>query len=181
MKPFKLRPLPCPCGALLVAALALLLSACGPGVGGTGTGTDTPQASLDYFGAVAAPVCGSDLAPQLPCAAAVPGGAVQVATAAHFVDQPAAPQLHLELQGDGARLRGPCDGITFSGLWGVRGTQAGRFYGEVERAGRSSPATLVLTAGDGGWRTQLFDADGVSLLGPVALQPVAAAPAIACR
>ena len=77
--------------ALGVVCVALL-GACGPGVGGSGTGAEPD--SLGAFGATAAPVCDSTLAPQLvSCAAAVPAATL---FAANLQDHAAAAVANLQ-------------------------------------------------------------------------------------
>ncbi len=149
--------------ALGVVCVALL-GACGPGVGGSGTGAEPD--SLEAFGATAAPVCDSTLAPQLvSCAAAVPAATL-------FADSSATPRVTARLEGNTVDLQAPCAGLQFKGVWGVAGKQPARFYGQATLANSSVLASLTATSTTaGGLLVDLRDAQGGQLLGPLTLLP----------
>lgn len=152
---------------VLVLMLAVVISGCGPGVIGTGTGA---SATLEDFGAAPAPVCESDLAPQLRC----PTPGTQVTW---FADSATAARTSVRIEGNRAQLDATCAHIQFSGEWGKVGGQGGRFFGNATTASGNVPAVLVVTPTGSGLLVQLQTAQGESLLGPLLLVPVAAQPA----
>jgi hypothetical protein len=172
--------------ARLRAALALLmlaagLPACGPGVGGSGTGQ-----GLEAFGAVAAPLCGSELASALSCppatvgspAASAPSGA-NVGTAPVFLaDTIDGRRVVVTVQGNSMDVDAPCARVRFSGQWGVLSGQAARFYGTNTDQGAVQPAQVRASLDSGGLVITVQDAAGNVLLGPVLVtaRPAAATP-----
>jgi hypothetical protein len=169
----KLSPLPSPSSllglvlTLLVLVLAMLISGCGPGVIGTGTGQ---SATLEDFGATPAPLCESDLAPQLRC----PSPGTQVTW---FADSATAARTSVRIEGNRAQLDASCANFQFSGEWGKVGGQGGRFFGNAITATGSVPAVLVVTPTGSGLLVQLQTAQGAVLMGPLLLVSVPGQPA----
>ena len=158
-------------------AAALTLAGCGPGVGGTGTG----GAAFTAFGATAASVCGSALAPQLGCAQA-PAPAPSSGTGSavgtlpvQFVD--ADGQVTLDISGNAATLASSCLHLRFSGEFGHAAT-GDAFFGSIQNEASNAEALAALTAAPaagGGLTVELRDVDGKSVLGPVVLRRAAIA------
>lgn len=178
-------------GALATCGAALLV-ACGPGVGGTGTGSSlSPAEVLSAFGANAAPLCGSALAPGLQCSgtAGAPGGAPASAPSAaplpprFLADDAVAARAVARVAGDGIELDLPCERLRFTGTWGAVPGQQARFYGVVQRSvdGETQLAMLLAEPAGAGFTVALVGAGGTALAPPRPLQPVPAAPPAACR
>jgi hypothetical protein len=151
----------------------LLLAACGPGVGGTGTGQE--HGAVD-FGALATPVCTSNLADSLNCPPEVNGMRPPVGSLPLLLAD-ATPPRRATGRIDGSRLELSlyCEGWSFYGEWGVAMREPdGRFYGTGRGpGGRVQPAVLVLQKRDGGgFQALLQDANGQALVPPVQLQAV---------
>ena len=168
--------------AWLLAVIAIL-GGCGPGVGGTGTG-DTVDA-LSAFGATAASVCASDLAPVLACPAATGGGGGGGAAVApapgtapvYLADTIDGRRVVVSVQGNLIEVNAPCARVQFRGQWGSIAGQAARFYGSTAQDGSTAPATLLAVVRGNGLELTLVDALGRVLLGPVLVtaRPVPAA------
>lgn len=159
--------------ALALAAAAAVVG-CGPGVGGTGTGTS--GSSLDDFGASAAALCSSELAPVLNCSDAAgmpapPAGAPVFG----WADDGAAPRVTAHIEGNHIEFDAWCAGLRFSGDWGQIGDHPPRFYGSATGTnGQARPAMLrAELAPGGGLRLTLQVAEDALLMGPVLLRPVA--------
>ena len=153
--------------AWLLAVIAIL-GGCGPGVGGTGTG-DTVDA-LSAFGATAASVCASDLAPVLACPAATGGGGAAVAPGTapvYLADTIDGRRVVVSVQGNLIEVNAPCARVQFRGQWGSIAGQAARFYGSTAQDGSTAPATLLAVVRGNGLELTLVDALGRVLLGPV--------------
>jgi hypothetical protein len=163
----------------LVTVLALAaLQACGPGVGGSGTGQ-----GLDAFGANAASLCGSDIAPALACpsSTAAPGASAAGNTDAgsgtvFFADTVDGRRVAVTVQGNSIELNAPCARISFRGQWGLLAGQAARFYGTNGEGASAQPAQVRASLASGGLLLTVLDANGDLLLGPV-LVTVRATPA----
>jgi hypothetical protein len=164
---------------ILLAMLAVTaLAGCGPGVGGTGTGEAAARGPAD-FGATPAPVCTSDLAPTLACAATgTPGpAAAQVPTATRWDSQAPGTPAEARFEAQALRLDARCAGLVFRGSWGVDAGGQGRYFGDVRAAASGAPQAaqvLVSTPATGSVSLTLFDADAHVLLGPLTLAPVPA-------
>lgn len=154
----------------LMALLALAaLQACGPGVGGSGTGQ-----GLDAFGANAAPLCGSEIAPALSCppATAAPGGSAAGNTdpgsgTVFFADTIDGRRVAVTVQGNSIELNAPCARISFRGQWGLLAGQAARFYGTNGDGANAQPAQVRASLASSGLLLTVLDANGDVLLGPV--------------
>ena len=153
--------------------LVLALAACGPGVGGTGTGNGGGPGALGLaqFGATAASVCDETLGPVLGCVAVV-GSAAPVLVDERLFTGPCAVAA---FQGDVVELDVLCEGLYFSGQWGVDGQDRRRYFGLVGTDPLlvpSEPATLEVTLGDAGsLQLTLRAAGGELLAGPLVLAP----------
>lgn len=171
---------------LAAAAVTALFSGCGPGVGGTGTG-DTIDASAAFaaFGASAAPVCASDLAPVLACPATTGGGAGSATPApgtspVHLADTIDGQRVAVSVQGNVIEVNAPCARVQFRGQWGLVAGQAARFYGGTAQDASTlptTPAALQAVVRGNGLELTLTDLQGRVLLGPV-LVTVRPAPAV---
>jgi hypothetical protein len=155
---------------LLVALAAWVLVACGPGVGGSGTGEEQAPSALPVFGANAAALCSSELAPLLNCpagagvAAEPRGGTAAVSFTGSLGGNPVA----LSLSGNQADLRVGCTVLRFRGDWGQLGAQAARFYGYLDGAGGTPVvATAEARVVAGQIELTLRDANGSVLVGPL--------------
>jgi hypothetical protein len=164
---------------LLVAVVAML-GGCGPGVGGTGTGA--PVSGGTAFGAVAAPVCLSAIAPALRC----PGADVMTSAIADgtartvFVDQGTGGQTTAQFVGNGVDLDSRCLALRFTGEWGVINFGQAAYYGTVLRDGATSRQAARMTvaadlsiAGAPRLTVELLATDGTSLSGRLVLRPQA--------
>jgi hypothetical protein len=157
----------------LALLAATFLGGCGPGVGGTGTG-DT-AAALVHFGASPAALCSSELAALVSCrqdgttATSVPASAPVL-----LADTTA--RVRVRLQDDTVELVDACLPLEFRGQWGVVSGQDARFYGHADPDAAPSPATLEAQATGTGVLLTLRDGGGRVLLGPVAVNVVAAPP-----
>lgn len=162
------RALPLALPQVLSLSMALLLAGCGAGMGGTGTG-DSPVPGLDAFGASAAPVCDSALAPLLGCSgAASAGGATS-----QWVDSATGGRVLLRLEGNAAALRDDCAARRFDGDWGRTPAGQARYYGSTLADGavqREGASLALAPAGPDGLQVQLFAADGQSLGAALALR-----------
>lgn len=151
---------------------AAILGGCGPGVGGTGTGETT--AALAVFGASAAPVCSSELAPVLACAAPTGvGGAAALAPGTapvYLADTIDGRRVAVSVQGNLIELSAPCARVQFRGQWGAIAGQAARFYGSTGSTGTHAsgpPASLQALVRGNALELTLVDTQGLVLLGPV--------------
>lgn len=166
---------------LLLVLLALV--GCGPGVGGTGTGGQS--SALELFGARPASVCSASFAGQLKCPTRIVVGPTLVepveGTAGHvWVDDPLDGQVTVRISDSDAEFQAFCDGIRFSGTWGRREDEPGRFYGYFTAPDRivSVPATLsAYAADDEGLAYVLRDGNGQVVFGPRILQKSEGEPA----
>jgi len=164
----------CSRGRMGGLSLALILAACGPGVGGIGIGAEPP--SLASFGAVAASVCSSDLAPRLNCGQA---GAVTGAPASPNLDAGTGPlvlsdatgRILVQLDGNQIELQAPCQNLVFRGVWGQIPGQAARYYGAVEAATSIGLGTVELETSGTNIGARVLDEEGRLLAGPFALTP----------
>lgn len=169
--------------------VAALLAGCGPGVGGTGTGTSlSPADALGAFGAGAAPLCGSTLAPALQCTGVggapgtTPGSAAPVAPLQFLADDAVAARAVARVAGDGIEVELACERLHFTGTWGAVPGQPARFYGVLQRpdGGDEQLATLSAQVEGAGITVALADATGAALAPPRLLRPVPAALPAAC-
>jgi hypothetical protein len=163
-----------------LVALAGLLTACGPGVGGTGTGSNATPA-LGDFGAIAAPLCDSDVADALRCVPPPePPGPAQTLPVWLSDADPAVRAVALVFANQ-VELQLRCDGLQFAGQWGrAEGDGGERFYGQAQRAdGSLVRASLTLDLLPGGLLATLRAVDGTLLAAPVLLQDRAGPPAAA--
>ncbi len=162
--------------ALLLAGLCWL-AACGPGIGGTGTGGTSDPAS---FGATNASVCTAPFAALLNCpvGAGVPGtaGALTGTALVHFADAAAGGNLAAAVESNQLQFQARCQALQFTGVWGLLATGEGRFFGAYSNATSVDvPASMrVISSAAGELQMTLFDTSEQVLLGPVALQGVAA-------
>jgi len=155
------------------AALWIMLA---PGCGGAGIGgTGTGAAAFPAFLASPAPVCGSDFAERLDCAA--PSGAQSPAPAGtpgvRFVD--AAGNLVLEFDGNDVRLDASCLQLRFAGTYGARSGAAPAFFGIYAIDGAETLAALSVQKADpSGLSIELRDIGGQVIIGSTTLQRAAA-------
>jgi hypothetical protein len=159
-------------GAALV--LAWILAGCGPGVGGTGTGNDPGTGGLSYYGATPQPVCASPLAQVLGCGAGTPVPAAQLF---------AAGKVSASFDANVAVVDARCDGVVFSGAFGVTPDGTARFYGlsgTDPDVAPDQPAALEVQGAGDDVVLILQAADGRVLIGPLTLQRVEALPAPGC-
>lgn len=150
----------------------LSLSACGPGVGGTGTGNglNAGAVGLAEFNATAAEVCVTPLAAVLGCESVGGSGTGTLTSQRLFTGTCAAASF----DGDGVELDVLCDGLYFSGLWGVDNGGRAAYYGlagDDPMLAVAEPATLEVVAQEGLLQLTLRAADGSVLAGPLVVSP----------
>lgn len=163
--------------------LLLAVGGCGPGVGGTGTGDSY---ALDYFGARRASVCSASFAGALKCPASIVVGPAPVAAEAGselvlWVDDPASAQVIARINVSDVDLNAQCGGVRFAGTWGETSEGTRRFFGYFTAAGAevAAPGTLTVESMDGAVLSyELSDAEGRTVLGPVALQRADSEPTL---
>lgn len=163
--------------------LALILTACGPGVGGTGIGAEPP--SLASFGAAAASVCSSDLAPRLNCGQA---GAVTGAPTSPNLDAGTGPlvlsdatgRVIVQLEGNQIELQAPCQNLVFRGVWGQIPGQAARYYGAIEAGTSIGLGTVEFEASGTNIAVRVLDDEGRLAAGPFVLTPSQSAVPARC-
>jgi hypothetical protein len=160
--------------AVGLAALlwALALAGCGPGVGGTGTGNGLSAGAvgLAEFNAMPSPVCASPLAAVLGCEAVV-GSTVGALNSQRLFTGTCAVAA---FEGDAVELDVLCDGLYFSGQWGVdSGGRAAYFglVGEDPMLAVSEAASLEVVAQDGALAVTLRATNGAVLSGPLRVSP----------
>jgi hypothetical protein len=158
------------------AAVLWLVTGCGPGVGGTGVG----ETQLSSFGATAATVCTSSLAPALTCTISGTGTASSpslptatdpglLAGTATLVYADTSRRVRLRLNANRAELDAACGPLSFTGEFGQVPGQSPRFYGALTSAGSTAAASILVEVGASGLVVTVFGENGQSLLGPVAL------------
>lgn len=150
----------------------LLLPACGPGVGGTGTGNglDAGAIGLERFGAAPASVCVESFAPLLGCETVI-GSDQPVLTDEHVFAGPCAVAA---FRGDVVDLDILCEGLHFSGRWGIDGAGRSRYFGLAgtdPQLSMSEPATLEVVADGETLQLTLRAADSEILVGPLPVRP----------
>jgi hypothetical protein len=163
--------------------LLLAVAACGPGVGGTGTGEGF---ALEFFGAKRASVCSSSFAGTLKCPSTIVIGPAPVDPSAGsepvlWVDDPAAAQVVVRINGSEAELIARCGGVRFAGTWGETADGTRRFFGHYSApadAAAMPGKLLVETAEDRVLSYTLTDAAGGTVFGPVALLRAEAEPTL---
>ncbi|EHR69411.1 hypothetical protein BurJ1DRAFT_0528 [Burkholderiales bacterium JOSHI_001] len=154
--------------ALCLAASLVLLAACGGGAGGTGTG-ETPVPGLQAFGATAAPLCQSALAPTLGCSAASAPGS----PATDWVDSVTGGQVRMHIEGNAVSLQDDCVHRHFDGVWGAAPGSDPLFFGTMLADGSTSrpPAALMVALdGQGGFQVRLINLAGVAIGPPITLR-----------
>ena len=164
---------------LIAALLAALVAGCGPGSGGTGTG-ETGSA-FARFGATAASICASSLAPALACIAGSSSAPInpeqQVSTMVNFSDVAFGGNISVAIQANSIELSERCRKLHFLGDWGITASNDARFFGSYTQDNLGAViASLSVQPAASGAPNELSvvmrDADGRVVLGPVTLQRV---------
>ena len=165
-----------------LAALCLVWAAwaagCGPGVGGTGTGETT--GALAFFGATAAAVCRSDLAPALACPSAGTATLEAGSAIVFFADAVVDRRVLVRFEGNEIEFNDACARFSFRGRWGDVAGKPGRFYGYRDPDGERVPATLEIVIDPAGLQLTVRDLAGTVLRGPITIGATASDAAPSC-